>query len=252
MISTDAIRELAHKFQTTELNVRREYVQHLFLSYFYQQSHTDKIYFKGGTALRILYDSARFSEDLDFSSTLTSIHPIKQAVIDTLAEIERENIQPDLQGSERTSGGYLAFMNFQLQADTISLQLDISLREGRKKGEPITVASNYIPAFTVIALTREQLVEEKIKALLTRQKARDFYDLYFILRANLLPTKERSVLPQALKTLKQLHVDFEKELKQFLPKSHWALIRNFRTTLEREIERYMQETGVARFNGPAQ
>src|SRR5581483_5919903 len=238
MISNDALRQLAHRYQTTELNVRREYIQHLFLSYFYQQPQTDKIYFKGGTALRVLYDSPRFSEDLDFSSSLTSLHPIEQAVLETFAEIERENISPELHESKRTSG-YLAILTFQMQGAAISLQLDVSLREGRKKGEPVTVASSYIPAFTVIALTREQLVEEKINALLTRQKARDFYDLYFILRANLLPAKERRVLPQALKTLQRSHIDFEKELKQFLHKSHWALIRTFQTTLERELERYV-------------
>lgn len=239
MISNDALRDLAHKYQTTELNVRREYIQHLFLSYFYQQPHTDKIYFKGGTALRILYDSPRFSEDLDFSSSLTNIHPIEQAVLETLTEIERENIRPELNESKRTSGGYLAIITFQMEANTVSLQLDVSLREGRKKGEPVTVASSYIPAFTVVALEREQLVQEKINALLSRQKARDFYDLYFILRANLLPAKERTVLPRTLKTLQQSRIDFEKELKLFLPKSHWGLVRTFQTTLEREIERYM-------------
>ncbi|MBI4675942.1 MAG: nucleotidyl transferase AbiEii/AbiGii toxin family protein [Chloroflexi bacterium] len=62
------------------------------MSYFYQQPQTDRIYFKGGTALRTLYDSPRFSEDLDFSSSLTSIRPMEQAVLETLAEIERENI----------------------------------------------------------------------------------------------------------------------------------------------------------------
>lgn len=239
MISNDAIRDLAHKYQTTELNVRREYLQQLFLSYFYQQPQTDKIYLKGGTALRLLYDSPRFSEDLDFSSSLASLYPIEQAVLETLAEIERQNISPELQESKRTSGGYLAIMTFRTPGDSVALQLDISLREGRKKGEPITVASGYIPAFTVIALAREQLIEEKVNALLTRQKARDFYDLYFILRANLLPTKERRVLPQVLQVIQRSQIDFEKELKQFLPKSHWALIRSFRTTLEREIERYV-------------
>ena len=239
MISNVALRQLAHKYQTTELNVRREYIQHLFLSYFYQQPQSDEIYFKGGTALRVLYDSPRFSEDLDFSSSLTSLHPIEQAVLETLAGIERENISPELHESKRTSGGYLAILTFQMQTDMISLQLVVSLREGRKKGEPVTVVSSYIPAFTVIALTREQLVEEKVNALLTRQKARDFYDLYFILRANLLPAKERRVLPQVLRTLQRSQIDFEKELKQFLPKSDWALIRTFRTTLERELERYV-------------
>ena len=62
MISHDALRALATQSQTTELNIRREYCQHLFLSYFYQQPLTDQVYFKGGTALRMLYHSPRFSE----------------------------------------------------------------------------------------------------------------------------------------------------------------------------------------------
>ena len=36
MIADDSLSALATKLQTTELNVRREYFQRLFLSYFYQ------------------------------------------------------------------------------------------------------------------------------------------------------------------------------------------------------------------------
>jgi len=101
MISSDALRNLVNKYQTTELNVRREYVQHLFLSYFYQQSAGDRVYFKGGTALRLLFNSPRFSEDLDFSSCLTGTHSIEEAVLETLVAVERENIQTDLQESKK-------------------------------------------------------------------------------------------------------------------------------------------------------
>lgn len=103
-----------------------------------------------------------------------NLHPIEQAVLETLAEIERENLSPELRESKRTSAGCLALMTFQLQGDSVGLQLDISLREGRKKGEPITVTSSYMSAFTVIDLAREELAKKKVNALLTRQKARDF------------------------------------------------------------------------------
>ena len=72
MISEKTIKELTQKYQTTEINIIREYCQHLFLSYFYQKRKSEQIYFKGGTALRIIYNSPRFSEDLDF----TGIHNI--------------------------------------------------------------------------------------------------------------------------------------------------------------------------------
>lgn len=239
MITAEAIRALAAQFQTTELNVRREYCQHLFLSYFYQQSLTDQIYFKGGTALRVLYNSPRFSEDLDFSSSLTDIYALEDAVVGALAEIARENIDVDIAESKTTSGGYLAIIAFCGGDASVSVKLEISLREGEKRGEAVTIVSDFIPAYIVIALAREQLIDEKIQALLFRQKARDFYDLYFLLRANLLPPGERDVLPQVLETVKRARIDFEQELKEFLPRNHRAILRGLQATLAREIERFV-------------
>lgn len=247
MIANDALQALATKLQTTELNVRREYFQHLFLSYFYQQPLTDRIYFKGGSALRMLYHSPRFSEDLDFSSSVTDIQAIEEAILGTLAAVARENINPDIAESKTTTGGYLAIVTLRTDHDAVAIQLEISLREGEKpvlslvegRGEAVMIASDFIPAYMVVALLREQLVDEKIQALLSRRKARDFYDLYFILRANLLPAQRRDVLSPAVETLRQSRIDFEKELKEFLPKSHWAIIRDFPAILEREIERYL-------------
>jgi len=239
MISDETLKVLATKLQTTELNLRREYFQHLFLSYFYQQQGTDHIFFKGGTALRILYNSPRFSEDLDFSSNLNDIAVIEEAILGTLSAIARENIHVDLIESTRTSGGYLAIVTFQAAPEAVTIQLEVSLRKGKNRGEAMMIASSLIPAFLVIALDREQLVDEKIHALLSRKKARDFYDLYFILRSNLLPPERRDVLARALTTLKETKIDFEKELKEFLPRSHWPLIRDFTRSLEGEIKRFL-------------
>ena len=239
MITTETIQALAAKLRTTELNVRREYCQHLFLSYFYQQLLTDQVYFKGGTALRVVYNSPRFSEDLDFSSSLADIHALEDAVLGTLAEIARENVDVDITESKTTSGGYLAIVTFRGGDAPVAVQLEVSLRAGEKRGEAATIVSEFIPAYTILALTREQLIDEKIQALLTRQKARDFYDLYFMLRANLVPAGQRGLLPQALETVRNSKLDFEQELKEFLPKGHWTIIRGFPTTLEREIERYV-------------
>lgn len=239
MISTAALRTLATKLQTTELNVRREYFQHLFLSYFYQQPLTDQIYFKGGTALRMLYGSPRFSEDLDFSSSVSDIRALEDAILGTLADIARENIVVDITESQTTSGGYLAIITFRGDHPPVSVQIEISLRGGEKQGEAATIISDLVPAYAIIALSREQFVDEKIQALLFRKKARDFYDLYFILRANLLPAHKRGILPPVLETLRQSRIDFEQELKEFLPRSHWAVIRSFPASLEREIERFL-------------
>lgn len=239
MIARDSLTALAAKLQTTELNVRREFFQHLFLSYFYQQPPTNQIYFKGGTALRMLFGNPRFSEDLDFSSMVRDVGVMEAVILESIASIARENIDVDITESTQTTGGYLAILTFRADGVPVSIQLEISFRAGHKTGEPATVVSEFLPAYTIIALAREQLIDEKIEALIDRHKARDFYDLYFILRANLLPPQKRGVLPQALTVLRQSNVSFVQELKEFLPRSHWAIIRGFPETLEREIERFL-------------
>ena len=68
MIAKESIKKLSLLLRTAEFpNVVREYFQHLFLSYLYSLEGSEKMLFKGGTALRIIYGSMRFSEDLDFS-----------------------------------------------------------------------------------------------------------------------------------------------------------------------------------------
>lgn len=238
MLSQDAIKNLARKYQTNELNIRREYYQHLFLSYLYQQPDAAKIYFKGGTALRILYQSPRFSEDLDFSSSLPD-KKIEQVVVAALSEIEREGIEADFTEAKHTSGGYLAILVFKTGEERVVVQLEISRRVGKKHMAVTTISGDFLPAYTIVNLAQEQLVAEKIAALLTRGKPRDFYDLYFMLRANLLLPSQRQALQQALAALRTSSLHFEKELKQFLPKSHWPLIRDFPATLEREIRRFL-------------
>jgi predicted nucleotidyltransferase component of viral defense system len=69
MIETSVIRGLANRCQTTAENVVREYFQHLFLSAIYRKKGSEKLLFKGGTALRIVWHSPRFSEDLDFTGS---------------------------------------------------------------------------------------------------------------------------------------------------------------------------------------
>src|SRR3989338_4633161 len=102
MISEIQIKNLVNKFQTTEVNIRREYIQHLFLSYFYQDKDAFKILFKGGTALRLIYNSPRFSEDLDFSCPFATLAQIEKPIEETLISIEREGIKVNLGESKVT------------------------------------------------------------------------------------------------------------------------------------------------------
>lgn len=238
-MSDEAVIKLAKKLQTTELNIRREYFQHLFLSYFYKQSQTEHIYFKGGTALRLLYNSPRFSEDLDFSATFNTWKSIESPLIATLAEIEREGIKTNLEEAKPTTGGYLSIIHFRGNDHTVAIQMEVSLREKTKKGELNTVSNDFMPSYTVMLLSKKELIEEKIKALFTRKKPRDFYDFYFFLRSNLLTAEQKNACRDIPDLLRGPNLSFSKELKEFLPKSHWPLLQDFPAVLLREIQRFL-------------
>lgn len=244
MITQDAVKKLAVKHQTSEFNVAREYCQHLFLSYLYRAKESEKVLFKGGTALKIIYGSPRFSEDLDFSGFRVFSSSIEQLVEDTLLEIEREGIKADVQESTKTSGGYLAIINLSFLGYLVNVQLEISLRRRNAiKGAAVLVNSDLIPPYTLLQLPEEDLVEEKIQALLTRKKPRDFFDLYFILR-NRMPIPARYKRGHKLKKkvteiMKTAKIDFKRELKLFLPTSHHQILKNFEITLNKEMDRYL-------------
>lgn len=237
MVDQDRFKQLITKYQTSQLNVAREYLQHLFLSYFYQLPQTSQIYFKGGTALRFVYQSPRFSQDLDFSTNQKDVSAVEDCLLEVLAKIEKENIQASLQEAKTTTGGYLSTIDFVLFNQTVPIQIEISFREKDNRGEVAAVTSDFIPSYTLVVLSQKQLIFQKMRALHSRQNARDFYDLYFILRKQLPIPDKKTNLAKALTALHSSKVNFEVELKQFLPKSHWLIIKDFKTTLAREISR---------------
>jgi predicted nucleotidyltransferase component of viral defense system len=196
------------------------------------------VFFKGGTALRIAYNSPRFSEDLDFSATLDDIAPLEKAILNTLESIEKEGIKAEIKESKKTTGGYLSIIGFSVGEEYVSIQLEVSLRQGGKSGDVLTIDSDFMPPFPITVLKSEQLVGEKIQALLSRQKPRDFYDLYFIIRSSLLKQEERKNLKKVWDALRKTEINFEFELKQFLPKNQWIIVRDFKTNLARELERF--------------
>lgn len=202
MITQDAIHQLAKQSHTSEHpNVVREYFQHLFLSELYKLPEAEHLLFKGGTALRIVYGSPRFSEDLDFSIFGIPDHD-KQHFIETmfekvLAAIEQAGIA--VQYGKKfgpTKEGYHGSTNFTLyDYPLIEIEIDISGRNGREmSGEVSTVSRGFVPSYNIYHMPQTELVHEKIfGALLGRMKERDFYDLYWLLRSNMVSGEQKNL-----------------------------------------------------------
>ena len=61
MITKEQIQELAKKFSIDWYSIMREYLQIVFLASLYESKSSQDVYFKGGTAIRLLLNSFRFS-----------------------------------------------------------------------------------------------------------------------------------------------------------------------------------------------
>jgi len=248
MLSKETITVIARRYQTSEFpNVIREYFQHIFLSELYKLPGAEKMLFKGGTALRIIYGSPRFSEDLDFSLFGVKHNEIKPFVeelfVRVLAEMARAGVKVEI-GNKigATSGGYFGVATFRMfEYPPVSVKMNLSARNGRGiQNEMDSVVNDFVPAYTIIHLSQNELVEEKVfGALRERKKPRDFYDLYFIMRKGMLSSDQKKRLAGMKDDILAdgKKIDFRFELGVFLPVGQQMIIRDFSEMLKRELNR---------------
>lgn len=184
MIDQDVAKGLAKELKIDLFTIYREYLQLLFLKYFYEQKGSEETYFKGGTAIHFLFDSFRFSEDLDFTSLLPK-EKLKTLIDKTLYWINKEASAVNFKQIPSIANSFSGKLIQQLPFFKFSLttKLDFSLRE-----IPLYPDTSYLETIFPIGpypqishLKEEELLAEKVRALLIRGKGRDVFDLWFLL-----------------------------------------------------------------------
>jgi len=164
----------------------RDYIQLLFLSALYGRSQG--LLFKGGTALRVLHRSPRYSEDLDFNTTL-DLANTKALFRQAIADLSRFGVIAVARNEWESTVGYSFDLSFQgplydgRDRSKGKVRVDTNLRPEKVATERRLVSAEYddVVPFLLTALTVEHLFAEKVRALLIRGKARDLYDLWFLL-----------------------------------------------------------------------
>jgi len=234
MITKEQIDDLSELYQIDGFTIAREYLQLVFLSYLYGARQGSNVYFKGGTALRFLFDSPRFSEDLDFSTTYT-----KEQIVEIITSLEQK-MKKELPGL-RIVGAYSGErgIRFRLKYQSADfkypsvIRLDFNtVKQIRDKAVSPLLTKFPVMIFPLIShLSGEEILAEKIRALATRAKGRDFFDVWFmlkkgiLLKENLLKLKFEEVgkvygkeaLLKKIKSYPQNKLD--RDLSRFLPKS---------------------------------
>ncbi len=242
MITQEQIKELAKKFQIDEFSIMREYIQLLFLKYLYEQKKSENIFFKGGTAIHLLYHSFRFSEDLDFTA-LEIPQKIEKLINEIMIRLEKEI--GDLSLSDNASKDNSLSKTIKYQGGfkyPLTIRLDFSFREKplTRVMSPLETAFPILPYPLVVHIDSEELMAEKVRALIMRKKGRDLFDLWFLLSKNILIRedfmdskmnyyKKKYTVKDVITAINTFDVkEVERDLGKFLPKNYRSIIKDFK------------------------
>ena len=164
----------------------KAYAQTLILKLLYSET-TDPV-FKGGTELAMFAHLPRFSEDLDFNVNKN---------IKILSIIKKISAGLDLIGLKNSyklnkinnvSNSYQFSIEgplFTTPVSRITVKIDLSMRE--KLIMPTEVKTfnplySDIMPFDAVCMNINEIMDEKVRAIITRNKARDVFDLYYMLK----------------------------------------------------------------------
>lgn len=193
-ISTKLAKLTTHE---SKYNYLREYLQYIILKKLEELGCYKNIAFVGGTALRILFQLKRFSEDLDFSVVDAEGFKFSAIVSGLEKSLLLENLPSTIRFKE-TKTVASAFIKF----TDILYQLDLSLHKDQVLMVKFEVDQNpplgYDTEFTMVAndfiigvnhYDLPSLFSGKLHAVLFRKytKGRDIYDLLWYLSHQVKP-----------------------------------------------------------------
>ncbi len=228
---------LANKQEIDAYTILREYIQIRFLDIFFRVVKPKTIFFKGGTALRLLYGSERFSEDLDFTVP-SKENPFKLAK-QTMLRLKSEIADISIKQMDTLAGASAKIsLNGFSPNQPLTIKLDFSLREHVLMPQVAAVKNNTPVAGVslVDALSKEEILAEKIRAVINRKKGRDLYDLWYLLHTETLIERDliekklayyhEKFQPDSLFTAiaRWNEKDLYQDIAKFLPKSQRRII----------------------------
>lgn len=182
-----------------KINRTREFLQVMALKNLSDRDAFENIAFVGGTALRILYDIRRFSEDLDFSLVSAKDYDFMEINSGLVRYFKVNNLEVESKPkAEKTV--HSAFLKFPgvlkelgLGAEAQKLSIKLEVDSNPPKGWKLagtTLNKTYI--FSVRHFDLPSMLATKIHACFFRKytKGRDFYDLVWYMGRKVSPNIE--------------------------------------------------------------
>lgn len=217
-------------------NLLREYLQYKMLEIIFSSPFVDKLSFMGGTAVHIIYELPRFSEDLDFDNRGLGKEDFNRLTEIIQKKLKLQGYNAEVRNSFR--GAYRSYIKVAgiLYENKLSAHLDEKMLiqiDAEPQGfsyNPEKVMLNKFDVFMRInSVPLDILLAQKIFAIFMRKRpmGRDFYDVIFLLgraRPNFDYLRSKLKIEDAACLKKRLiqrceKIDFKhlaKDVEQFL------------------------------------
>jgi len=182
MLITSELKSYAHMRRIKLIDQAwKDYLQDLILHLLYKQY--PKILFKGGTCIWKVMKGDRFSEDLDLS-----LETIPSKLEDYLVkELKLFGFTCTIIKKKQTKN--MLFLHFGISSSAHPREIPLSIEILASKSyyktiNTVTLYSPYpdIPPIKIYVPSYEDIIADKISAILQRNKARDVHDLYLLLK----------------------------------------------------------------------
>jgi predicted nucleotidyltransferase component of viral defense system len=193
----------------TQRSIAREYLQMRILQSLQNAGAMVCLAFHGGTALRLLYDLPRYSEDLDFAlERLPEQYDFRKYLTAVQRDLTAETYDVEIKINERNVV-HNAFIRFRglfhrlglspHETETLAIKLEIDMNPPAQASLATTIIERHV----IVNLQhhdRASLLAGKLHAILQREypKGRDWYDLWWYLRQSQWPPPNLAMLNQAL------------------------------------------------------
>lgn len=231
MISKEELKRIAQTNKVPLFTQERDYVQTLFLFRLFSQKEARDLVFKGGTCLKFFYNSNRFSEDLDF--TLLKNKNLESSLEKAASELNLVGIEAKINQKKRMRGGFSCRLKYKgplfigKPSSIGSIRIDVSFRKDvflRPEWKLLIPTYPDVRPFSVQCMKLEEIFSEKVRAIATRARPRDIYDVWLLLKLKVpfnkkLFLKKMEVIKKKaeLKRIRMNEEIFKRDLKPLLP-----------------------------------
>lgn len=175
--------EFQKKLKISPVEIIREEKEVLILDLLSKSKIGKNLIFKGGTALRLVYGSPRFSQDLDFSQK--GIFPFVdfKKTVKEITSIDDELSIKDIFEKRKTIFALVLVKN-KLLGQNFSIKIEISKRDPPYKKEDFSLKMVKTPVSILTPLvytaSLKRILFEKRIAVVTRAEPWDYFDLWWL------------------------------------------------------------------------